>query len=65
MGGTFGGAIDAFTNHQWRLIMLEYISKKYINLYQRSDSIRPFKFQILNSLKNNLPKLIIMASVLL
>jgi hypothetical protein len=46
MGGTFGGAIDpAFTNHQWRLIMLEYISKIYkFVYYQRSDSIRPFKF---------------------
>jgi beta-glucanase (GH16 family) len=33
MGGTFGGIDPAFTNHQWRLIMLEYISKKYINLF--------------------------------
>jgi hypothetical protein len=58
MGGTFGGAIDLRSlNHQWRLIMLEYISKIYkFVYYQRSDSIRPFKFliKILNSLKNNL-----------
>jgi hypothetical protein len=33
MGGTFGGAIVRSLNHQWRLIMLEYISKKYINLF--------------------------------
>jgi hypothetical protein len=66
-----GGAIDpAFTNHQWRLIMLEYISKKYINLFiikgRIVSGLLNFLNKILNSLKNNLPpKLIIMASVLL
>jgi hypothetical protein len=49
--------------------MLEYISKKYINLFIIKGRIVSglLKFIILlNSLKNNLPpKLIIMASVLL